>query len=400
MSTLRLQFPAHHPGQTRILSERKRFNVAACGRRFGKSLLAIELVSEPALKGLPTQWFAPSYKILEDAWRQTKTVLEPVIREKNESSKRIELVTGGTIEFWTLDGEDPARSRKAARAIIDEAGLVAGLADKWNMAIRPVLADYRGDAFFFGTPKGRNFFWEAYTFGQDPLNTDWASWQMPTSTNPYIHPDEIKAAQIGMPDRAFRQEFLAEFIEDAGGVFRGVSDVVAIGVKSRTATGPVTMGVDIARVNDFTVITIVDSLGNQCYFERFNQISWERQIERICSVSSQFGNPKIYLDSTGVGDPIFEQLRKKGLRVEGYKFSNKSKEDLIDNLAILIEKKSVSLLDIPEQTNELQAYAYEMTAARNVRMNAPEGMHDDTVISLALAAFDLRARNKPVLQFF
>lgn len=381
-----------------MLTERKRFNVGACGRRMGKTEFALlELFANRVLDGVPCGWFAPNYKYLEEPWRRFLSVMAPVIKSHNQQTRRIELITGAICDFWTLDDEDAGRSRKYGLVIIDEAGLVKNLERRWFDAIRPTLSDLEGEAWMFGTPKGKNFFWTAYSYGQDPLNKEWASWQMPTSTNPYIKASEIEAARLGMPERSFEQEYLAVFHDDAGGVFRGVSASVDHGVTVRESGGPFSIGVDLARVEDFTVISVVDATGRQCYFERFNQISWERQIARIMEVHALYRGP-VWIDSTGVGDPIFERLRQLGIQPNGFVFTNSSKEALIDNLAMRIEQGDARLLDVPVQTSELQAYQYELTPSRNVRMNAPEGMHDDTVIALALAYWGINKRR--TLEFF
>jgi len=339
------------------------------------------------LDAKPVGWFAPTYKILADAWREIKVLLQPLTAEKQESEHRLKLITGGVLEMWSLEDPNAGRGRKYARAIVDEAAMTPNLEAAWTEAIRPTLTDLRGDGWFCSTPKGRNYFWRLYCMGQDEAERDWACWHMPTSANPYIDPDEVEAARTGMPERAFRQEYLAEFVEESGGVFRGIAESVD---KGRSANEPLTgthtyvMGVDLARVEDFTVLTVLDDTGRQVYFERFNQISWERQLASIDSAARAYG-AHVLVDSTGVGDPIFERLRQSGLSVEGYQISSASKEPLIDGLAMGLEQGRLRLMDIPAQTNELMAYQYELTPSRNVRMNAPEGMHDDTVTALALA---------------
>lgn len=336
-------------------------------------------------------WFAPTYKILNDAWRLIRHEYNGSINRSSETEKILQFHERGTLEFWSMVDEDAGRSRKYHGVVIDEAGMVPDLESRWHNSIRPTLVDYRGKAWLCGTPKGRNFFWQAYTYGQDPLNTDWASWQMPTSTNPHIHPAEIEAARQ-MPERSFRQEFLAEFIEDSGGVFLGVLEAVERGVTTRSPVGQaVYLGVDLGRVQDFTVICAVDAAGRQLYHERFNQISWERQIERIRAVAGRYIGAQVWLDSTGVGDPIFEALRGHGLNVFGYHFTHPAKTALINSLAMLIEQGQVRLLDIPEQTSELLAFEYHVTRFHHVRAGAPLGMHDDCVIALALACWPLKA---------
>jgi hypothetical protein len=390
MREKRLVLPSLHPGQTQIVSERRRFNVAVMGRRWGKTRFGIRAAAHPVLDGCPVGWFAPNYKFLTEAWRQLRYALAPITSSVNKSERRIELITGGSLDFWSLTDDDAGRSYKYKRVIVDEAGLVKNLETAWNEGIRPTLTDLKGDAWFLGTPKGRGYFFTLFGQGQDAFVEDWASWQKPTITNPTI-PDlaeEIEAARRGMPERSFQQEYEAVFLEDGGGVFRGVLAAIDKGRKDNDPPQPgmsYTLGVDLARVEDFTVLIVLDKTGRQVYFDRFNQISWERQIGEIVKVANLY-RANVVIDSTGAGDPIWEQVRK-GYRgtVTGFTITASSKEPLIDNLAIAIEQGRLRLLDNAVQTNELQSYQYEVTPARNVRMSAPAGMHDDCVIALALA---------------
>lgn len=370
-----------------MLREARRYNVLACGRRFGKTKLGIDRLIRPALDGHPVGWFAPTYKILDPAWEEARKLLKPLTERSDATKRLIHLVTGGQVEMWSLEDRDAGRSRKYARVIIDEAAMVAGLEKTWNEAIRPTLADLKGDAWFFSTPKGQEFFWQLWCRGQDEHEPAYASWQMPTVANPFIDPAEVEEARKGLPERSFAQEFLAVFLEEGGGVFRKVSAAVdrgRAGNELRQAGMAYALGLDLARVEDFTVITVLDRAGRQVYHERFQQISWERQIAAVAAAAKAYG-AVVLLDSTGVGDPIYEALRGQVPFVEGYQFTNQSKERLIDRLAMDIENGHLRLMDVPQQTTELQAFQYELTPSRNVRMAAPAGMHDDCVISLALA---------------
>lgn len=387
MSTVSLPIQRPHPCQAMILSEARRFNILACGRRFGKTTFGLERLLRPMLAGYPTAWFAPTYKFLTEVWRDFTKLLAPVVRDVSKQERRIELVTGGTIEFWSLEDPDAGRSRKYKHVVIDEAAKVKTLEQSWNEAIRATLTDYRGGADFYSTPKGRNFFWQLWTKGQDPHETEWKSWQQPTSANPYIHPDEIEAARLQLPERVFRQEFLAEFLEESAGVFRGVGAAVD---KGRSLPDPpqpgwfYSNGADLARVEDFTVFSSLDHTGRQVFWDRFNQISWERQVGSLKAHTGLYPGT-VHLDTTGIGDPIHGRLTAEGVNVTPFHFTNASKNALIDHLAMGIEQGKIRLMDLPEQTNELLAFEYELTPSRNIRMGAPPGMHDDCVIALALS---------------
>jgi len=211
--------------------EAARFNVVDCGRRWGKTKYGVRKACETMLTGGRVGWFAPTYKVLDDAWGEIKDRLGDVTTRKDETDHILEVMTGGIFEAWSLDKtEDAGRSRHYHRVVIDEAAMVPNLAGVWQKAIRPTLADYRGDAFFFSTPRGRNFFWEIWQRGQDPARADWVSWQFPTASNPYIHPGEIEAARQELPERLFKQEWLAEFLDDPGGVYRGVRACATINI--------------------------------------------------------------------------------------------------------------------------------------------------------------------------
>lgn len=399
MATIDIELPRPHAGQVRVLAEVRRFNVLSCGRRFGKTTLGINRLAVPALEGHPVGWFSPNYKLMLEVWRDFLRILQPAVARSNLQDRRIELVTGGLIEFWSLTDPDAGRSRRYKRIAIDEAAKVRDLDAAWNQAIRPTLADLQGDADFYSTPRGQDFFKRLYDRGLDPLEGEWACWQMPTSTNPFIHPDEIEELRKQLPERVYQQEILAKFLESTGGVFRGVADCVDRG---RVAADPPVAGrqysggIDLARTEDFTVLCVLDPTGRQVYHERFNQISWERQIAAIVAVSRKYPGTYV-MDSTGVGDPIFEATRKAGVRVQPYHFSNASKTELIDGLALAIERGHVRLMDLPVQENELLAYEYRITPGRNVTMSAPEGAHDDTVIALALARWAQRRPRMPFL---
>lgn len=235
MKTVSLKLPKLHRGQRIVAREARRFNVLACGRRFGKSTFGEDRLIHPALDGYPTAWFSPTYKMLSEIWRDLQSRLRDITRYTNMQERRIELITGGSIEMWSLDKPDVARGRKYKRVVIDEAGIIRYLADAWQAVIRPTLADYRGDAFLLGTPKGDNFFKQAFEFGQSDDFPDWQSWQMPTSTNPLILPEEIESLRRELPARLFEQEILARFIGDMEGALwtRKLLDSLRVTTKPR-----------------------------------------------------------------------------------------------------------------------------------------------------------------------
>ena len=397
MPTARIQIPAPHPAQQQILAERRRFNVADLGRRTGKSTLAQHLLIETALARQPAAYLAPTYRLLAEFWRLLVTTLAPITRRKLEGEYRLELVTDGVIECWSLDGPDPARGRKYARLIVDEAAMVPQLLSTWNLALRPTLMDLAGDAWFLSTPKGLNDFYLLYQRGLDQLQPEWAAWQMPTSVNPFIQPQEIEAARASMPEREFAQEILAVFLNLTGlGVFRGVDAVARLKPEPPHPGHQYVMGVDWARSGDFTVFSMFDAtLMEQVALDRMTEVSYDLQVSRLHRWYNLYRPRLIVAEANSMGGPLVERLQRgyqplvgkpqPALPVFGWTATNATKGAVIESLALAIENGAITLLDDEVQAGELRAYESSRTQTGMVKYAAPDGLHDDTVTALSLA---------------
>jgi hypothetical protein len=386
MTTLTISLPRPHVAQRQVIAEARRFNVVNCGRRWGKSTLGIDRAIGPMMDAQPVGWFSPTYKMLSDVWRIAKRILKPITRHVSEQDKRIELITGGVIEFWSLDTPDVARGRKYARIIIDEAAMIRHLEEAWNEVIRPTLTDLEGDGWFLSTPKGRNYYHTLYQRGQQP-DGEWMSWSMPTSSNPYINADEIESAKNELPERSFMQEYLAVFIEDGSGVFRRVLEAAtATPQESAIAGHQYVFGVDWGKSQDWTVISVIDTtLREQVYQDRFNQIDYQVQLGRLMSVRDRFNPTVIVPESNSIGVPLIEQLQRAGVHLQPFQTTNASKAVAIDALSLAFERQDLAILNDPILIGELQAYEAERLPSGMLRYNAPPGQHDDTVMALALA---------------
>jgi len=189
-----------------------------------------------------------------------------------------------------------------------------------------------------------------------------------------------------MPERVFRQEILAEFLENAGGVFRRVLEAATLQPQAPTAHGQYVMGVDWGKSNDFTVLTVIDVVQREMVaMDRFNQIDYAVQRGRLQALAERYKPTVILAESNSMGEPIIEQLQRDGLPVRGFQTTNATKAAIIEGLALAFERTELRILDDATLVGELQAYEMDKTASGLVRYGAPEGMHDDTVMSLALA---------------
>lgn len=386
MLNLTLTLPRRLDWQQRVVAESRRFNVVDIGRRAGKTTLGIDRCATRETLQYPVGWFSPTYKMLVEVWRQAVSIFAPITTRRSTQDHRLEFVTGGILEFWSLDNPDSARGRKYRRAIIDEAAMIPNLLDAWNYVLRPTLTDYSGDAWFLSTPKGRNGFWQMYQYGLDPGQPEWAAWQMSSYVNTKIPVSELDAMRDTMPERVYQQEILAQFIEDAGGVFR---QVAAAATARETPPDPkrqYVMGVDFAKSNDFTVLTVLDVTSRSMVaMDRFNQIDYHVQVGRLRALYDRYKPSAIIAERNSIGEPLIETLQRQGLPVKPFTTTNATKSEIIDALALAFERSEIRILNDPVLVGELQAYEMGRLPSGTYRYSAPEGMHDDCVMSLALA---------------
>jgi len=379
-----------HPGQAVIMATDARFRVVACGRRWGKSEMAAHLALEHALEnaGATVWWVAPSYDQANAyGFDNIKPLVSPdvLVDIKRTKPRAFEFDTGATISFRSAEREDSLRGPGIDFLVIDEAGSVPERA--WTEELRPALSDTLGDAVIIGTPRGRNWFYRWFQRGQADEHDDVASWQAPTYQNPHVPDSEIDDAEEDMPDRKFDQEYLAEFVDDTGGVFEGVrEDVDDYELPVSPADDQAyAVGVDLARLEDYTAIVALDGEGRLVEFDRLNETSWHRIQARIERLVDQYTPYLLAIDATR-DNKIVQDLERAGVSVKPINFGRK-KELLVDNLAVRLEAGELTLsADAPTLINELEVYEYETTESGAVRYTAPSGFKDDTVDALALAS--------------
>lgn len=336
--------------------------------------MAVELICETVLPGGYVGYFAPTYKLLDGTYNECLATFNPIINRKHEH-QFIELITGGRIEFWSLENELAGRSRKYHRTITDESAFVKDLYKKWTESIRATLTDFKGDAYFLSTPKGKNDHYKLHMRGVS-CEANWKSWQMSTYTNPHIDPEEIDDAKRDLPELAFSQEYMAEFNDNVANPF-GYTYIQQC-IYPISIEPPVVFGIDLAKKHDWTVIVGLDRNGSVCYFDRF-QMSWRETKHKITALP----NITMIVDSTGSGDPIVEDLQRDRSNVNGFMFTSRSKQQIMEGLQYAIQQRKISF---PHGmiVEELNCFEYEYTRT-GVKYSAPAGLNDDCVCALALA---------------
>jgi hypothetical protein len=377
-----LELSRPHAGQQQIIDTARRFNVAVCGRRFGKTVLGQDrLINTALLKGLPAAWFAPTYKLASDAWRELQKTLQPLVADVSQQDKRLELKGGGVLEVWSLDSPDAGRGRGYGAVVIDEAALIANLEDAWQ-SIRPMLSDHQGSAWFLSTPKGTaNYFHTLYQRGQDASIADWKSWQLPSSANPNLAPAEIEAARQDLSDLAFSQEYMGMFVTWAGAVFRKIQDAVTLSPTGKAAI----IGVDWGRTSDYTALLVLSDSGCVLEIDRFRGIEYSLQRARLKALWERHGKPTIIAERNAMGQPVIEQLAADGLPVRPFLTTNESKSQAVEGLALAFERGKIQIPGDAALLGELAGFEAQPLPSGLMRYSAPAGAHDDIVMALAIA---------------
>ena len=232
MQTMTLELPKLHKGQREVWNHPARFKVMACGRRWGKSRLGSLLCIAVASQEGRAWWVGPTYPVASVGWRMIRRIAVQIPGVQiRESERMIVFPSGGTVQVKSADNPDSLRGEGLNFVVIDECAFVKE--DAWTDALRPALADRKGGALFISTPKGHNWFWRLW---HSANGADWKAWRFSSYDNPFLDGKEIDAARSQLPERTFSQEFMAEFVEDAGGVFRNVK-AWRQGIHCRTRLG-------------------------------------------------------------------------------------------------------------------------------------------------------------------
>jgi phage FluMu gp28-like protein len=358
-----------------------RYGIVEASTKSGKTTACLIWIIEQALQGKSDQdfwWVAPVYGQARIAFRRLKAGLPRESYTPNESDLTLTLINGARIVCKSAEKPDNLYGEDVFAAVFDEASRARE--EAWH-ALRSTLTATRGKVRIIGNVKGRKNW--AYKLARkaesgEP-NMSYAKITAYDAIDAGIlHEDEIEDARRQLPDNVFRELYLAEASDDEGNPFGiiAIRDCIAPMSNERAEV----FGIDLAKSVDWTCIIGLDRKKRVCVFERF-QKPWNETIETVRRI---VGRTKASVDSTGVGDAVLESLQAGGRsNFEGFKFSQGSKQQLMEGLAVAIQKHEISF---PEGviSNELETFEYLYTRT-GVRYSAPSGMHDDAVCALALA---------------
>lgn len=389
-----------HKAQAKILKSKSSDIVISAGRGFGKSYLSAYLCLKALLAdNNKILIIAPTYDLTQ---RVFDYIVDWIVKYfpslKAGISTRIpqKIETPWNTVLKCRSAENPVGilGERFNLVIVDEAAKIHR--DVFQKYILPTTQIKGGKTIFISTPQGMNWFYDRWV----QVKETGGDFQFISTENPLFTEEDLAKAKKLLPEGLFNQEYLGSFVEGASTVFKD-SSISAITnencLKDSTGEHFYVLGVDIAKQEDFTVLTVIDKYTNAVvYHERINRIHYPYQKKRIIAVAERYNRARVIIDSTGVGEPIYDDLLDAGLLVEDFKFTNISKRMLIDKLRIYIEEGKITIPNEEHLQEELRAFAYRVSDFGNYQYAAPQGLHDDEVISLALAVWGLTGSANPM----
>lgn len=392
-----LKAPSLTANQRLLLENPARVVYIGCGTKTGKSVALGLWAVEGLLSGQRCAWVGPWFKRTRAAFDTIKALLEVPIQRGDVSAVETSLKitaagSGGRIDFYSGDNPEALYGDAYHRVVIDEASRQTEAS--LTAALTTVSATNGKVRLAFNLERGsrnwavRHLLRVRHLAPEQRLASGEDAMTFPTITEGLVDADLIEQMRSKIPEVLWRALYLAEIPTEDSALFRGLDELFS----GRELTAPerghnYAMGLDLARKRDWTVATVIDGQsGEVATADRFNQIEWGLQIERVFALYLRFGCRKVIVDATGVGDPVAEELRKKGMNVEPFVFTSRSKKELLEALIVSCEQRQIRLpASLKVFREELEAAEYLLSDGGEVSYGVPSGFSDDCMMSLALA---------------
>ena len=386
---LTIRTPSPYGLQRQILDDPSRFKIVCAGRRAGKTVLAVFASVRTFAEGGSVLLSSTTQDQSDIFWVYAVDWLRPLIDanlvKKNENKRTL---TMGNAVLRVKTGRDADALRGGGKnlrlIVLDECAYLDPSA--WGKVAVPMLTDVGGKAILISTPKRRNWFFHLYN---NALSADeWKAWQFPTSANPHLSQSAIAMLVENMTEEDYKQEILAEFLENSGAVFRYIDDC-STATKAEPYEGRFVAGVDWAKENDYTVIVVMDSKTKTIVdYDRFNGVDWSLQRGRLTTMVKKWGVTSVLAEENSIGSPNIEALQREGIPVKPFMTTASSKPVLIESLVLAFDRQEIRIPNDPVMKGELMAYERTVSSTGRSQYSAPQGMHDDIVIALALAWYN------------
>jgi hypothetical protein len=396
-----IHLPTLYPKQRAAVYAPERYSVIEASTKSGKTVASIVWLLDQAgggQQGWNYWWVAPVYTQADIAYRRTKGMFVRCDRkclsgwEASESKRCITLGNGTVVWFKSGEKPDNLYGEDVYAAVMDEASRCRE--DAWH-AIRSTITATRAPVRLIGNVRGRGWHYQLARKAEagEPGMAYHRILADDAVAAGVLDRREIDDAESILPGPIFRELYYCEPQDDGGNPF-GL-DAIRRCIADLGAAPPIAWGFDLGKHQNHTVGVGLDVNGYVSGFQRW-QTPWKNTRARI---KAMIGGTPALIDSTGVGDPIVEELQVTNPNVEGFQFTAPSKQKLMEGLVVAIQNEEVHFPDGPI-VNELDTFEYEIRRTdgrfQGVRYLAAPGCHDDCVDALALAVECKRVHGRGV----
>lgn len=374
-------------------------------RRSGKDKACFNYMIKRACKRVGTYfYFLPEYSQAKkviwenidiEGFKMLDHIPQKLIKRINNTDLLIELVNGSVIQLMGADTFDSSGvGTNPVGVVFSEFPIQKP--HIWNF-LRPILKVNGGWAIFNGTPRGQNHAFNLFELAK--TLDSWFTQILTVEDTGVLSLQDIEEERAeGMTQAMIDQEYYCKFIENATNFFRNINQVCTEIAEEPIDTHFYKMGVDLAKYVDMTSISVIDlNTFKQVYKESFNGLDWNLQKARIAAIYFKYGQPEGHIDATGVGDPIVEDLANMGVNLTPVKFNENNRKDILTNLAIKMEQLIIKLLNDEQLKKQLSYFQYVLGHSGKLKIEVPDGLHDDDVFSIALAVWEMPS--EPVRTF-
>ena len=385
----------------------------ACGTKFGKTLAASSSFTVASLRNQWQlgRWVAPYYNQAKIGMNYVRRMLPPEPYTTQNLSRNLLIVPSSdiTLQFFHGQNAEALEGEACNGYVLDEC---AKMKEEVYAAAKTTTTVTRGKFLCISTPLGKNWFWRkcmeakeemhrAHFEGRPPRKIFLTA---PTAANPKVLASVIAQAKRDLPDRLFRQYYLAEFVDD-GGVFEYLAEAFGNAADFTEAQSwyidghdseRIFIGADWAKKHDYTVFTALNEAGKMIGYKRMQRRTYPEQVAALYEFARELrarnrlvgSEIRILHDQTGVGEAvadIIDATAPGDMDIQGVVWNNSNKEVAVGNLILALEQTKLELYPWETLRTEMNTFEVTTTMTGRAVYAAAEGCHDDTVMSLVLA---------------
>jgi hypothetical protein len=389
---MEIQLFSPHLGQRKVIngfadSEHK-FGIVSCGRQYGKSLLAQNLMLYWLLKSNKQKgaWITPVYNQCKKIFNEITSAANSIIKTQNKADLTITFINGSTLQFLSTDNYNTIRGFSFNYMVIDECAFIKK--EAIDEAILPTLTVTGKKCLMISTPKSKNWFYDWFLRGSE-FNNNYISFRGVSSDNPYVDKNFLAEQYKTLPSNIYKQEYEAEFTDAGNDVFTNL-DLVCIlnewGIPNRNQQYYI--GIDTGISSDYTVCTIQNQSGRIEKIIRFNGKSFEESGNIIIAECSKFNVVGGFCETNGIGAAMYEIIKPALKKVQPFISYTESKTKGVRKLIYDIQEGNIEMpskILMPELFNEFSSYTYKISPNGNISFTHPSGYHDDIVDSVMMS---------------